>query len=192
MRVSGLKNPYAMRSYHVEGIVIKRSNSGEADRFITLFTKEKGKLTLKAKGVRRITSRRAGSLELFNVVRVAVVQGKGDVDVITELTVVDTFSEWRKFLGRVTLAYQLAEILDKLTAEWEPHPEVYAIMENSLSQLGSLGNEWKNTFDSWLVEIIRRLGYWPEDKPFTGDVQKYIETLSERPIHSRKFLDKLR
>ncbi len=50
------------RSYLIEGIVIKRRNSGESDRLVTVYSPTHGKITLKAKGVRKST-RRSGQLE---------------------------------------------------------------------------------------------------------------------------------
>jgi len=54
-----------MKSYKTEGIIIKRKNFGEADRILTIFTKNKGKISIVAKGVRKINSRRAPHIELL-------------------------------------------------------------------------------------------------------------------------------
>ena len=53
-------------SYKTEAIVLKRTNFGEADRLVTVFSQPRGKLVLLAKGIRRLTSRKKGHLELFN------------------------------------------------------------------------------------------------------------------------------
>jgi len=52
-------------SYKTEAIVLKRVSFGEADRLVTVFSRNRGKLTLLAKGIRRLTSRKKGHLELF-------------------------------------------------------------------------------------------------------------------------------
>ena len=54
------------RTYKTEGIILKRINFGEADRILTSYTKHFGKISLLAKGVRKITSRKGGNIELFN------------------------------------------------------------------------------------------------------------------------------
>ena len=43
-----------MRSYRIEGIIIKRRDFGETDRILTVFTKTQGKISVIAKGVRKI------------------------------------------------------------------------------------------------------------------------------------------
>ncbi len=181
-----------MRSFTVEGVVIKRSNLGEADRIITLFTKSHGKIAVVARGVRKLTSRRAGSLELFNLVKAQVVAGRGELDTLAEVQVLETFKSWRKHLGRVNLAYQLCEAVDKLTADHQPHPQVFEILSLSLSQISHLNSDWKLKIEDWLLEILIDLGFWPADKEFAGDVTEFIEEISSRPYNSPKLLQKLK
>lgn len=181
-----------MRSYTVEGIVLKRSDLGETDRLVTFFTRSHGKVTVIAKGVRRITSRRLGSLELFNQLTAHIHHSRGDLDVLGEVELQRSFPAWRRHLGRVTLAYQLAEAIDKLTPEGQPHPEIFDILEESLSKIGSLGIDWKLEMRNWLVEIVRELGYWPKDQDFTGDIYDFLERTSSRTLHSPKLLNKLK
>lgn len=181
-----------MASYKVEGIILKRSNFGEAGKLITLFSRDHGKITLKAIGIRKTTSKRAGSLELFNHVKAVVIKGKGDLDTLTEVETLNVFASWKKFLGRITLAYQLAETVDKLTPDRQPHPEIFDILLQSLSQIGSLTDNWKQATDDWLVQIMQELGYLEKEVSFTGDIQRLIEETSLRPLHSPKLLSRLK
>ena len=57
--------PGRERSFRVEAVVLRHSDWGEADRLLTLFTREMGKLRVVAKGVRKLRSRKAGHLEPF-------------------------------------------------------------------------------------------------------------------------------
>jgi DNA repair protein RecO (recombination protein O) len=180
-----------MRSYTLEGIIIKRVNVGEADKIITVFTREMGKVSLKAGGIRKLQSKRAGSLELFNHVRIAAVRGRGNLDVLTEVDIQNTFSAWKKQLGRVNVAYQLVEVVDKLTPENQPHPQVFEILYNAFSDIDSLGSDWKLHLEDWLLDILKDLGYWPEDEKFTGDIYKFIEEIISRPLHAPGILKKL-
>lgn len=181
-----------MRSHLEEGIIIKRSNFGETDRIITFFSHRLGKLSLLAKGVRRSTSHRSGALELFNYVRASVIDTRGELGLVTEVQVVDSFTSWRKHLGRVNLAYQLCEIIDKITPDHQPHPELFDILVKDLSQISDLSDHWEPRFKAWLVEIVKVLGYWPEGQAMPGDVYKFIEDVASRPLHSPKLLDRLK
>lgn len=181
-----------MNSYTDEGIVIKRSNIGEAGKLITIFSKNHGKTTAIAKGLRKPTSKRAGLLELFNLVKFHAVQGRGELETLTEVQLLESYSSWRKHLGRVTLAYQLVEVIDKLTPDHQPHPEIFEILSQSLSHISFLKDDWKLNLESWILDILIELGYWPINKQFTGNVYEFMENISSRPLHSPKLLSKLK
>ena len=181
-----------MRSYTDEGIVIKRHDFGEADKIVSLYTKTFGKITLMARGLRKITSKRAGSLDLFNLVRFHAVSGRGEIDTLTEVELMTDFSNWKKHLGRVNIAYQLCEMIDKLTPDRQPHPEIYNILSLSLSQITTLGADWELKIENCKLKILSELGYWHKDKKHDGNIDDLIESLSERPLHAHKILAKLR
>lgn len=180
-----------MHSYSFEGVIIKRSNLGEADKIVTFFTRDHGKISLVAKGLRRPTSKRAGSLELFSLIKGHAIKSRGSLDILTEVSLLDSFSSWRMHLGRITLGYQLCEVIDKLTAEHQTYPQTYEILISGLKDIGKLSDGWHEIFSSWLVEIIRDLGYWPHEQTFTGDINQFIEDLSERRLYSPTMLKKL-
>lgn len=174
------------RNWSFEGVVIKRTNLGEADRLLTVFTKDNGKVVLLARGVRKIASRRGGSIELFNLIR-----GQAHGGTLGEVSLLQSFPSWRKYLGRVTLAYQLCEVVDKLTGDDQPHPRVFQILRMALLHLGSLGDNWKAQMDSWLLEILVDLGFWSSGRKLEQDVFDYVESLVSRRMYSRDFLLKL-
>lgn len=179
-----------MKSFTVEGIIIKRSNRGETDKLITLYTPTHGKFSAIAKGIRKITSRRAGSLELFNHVRASVVVAK-DLEIITEVKLLESYSTWKQFLGRTIIAYQMVEVIDKLCPEKEPHPEVFSLLRDSFLKISLLKSDWESESKSWVVRLVQLLGYLPPDELFSGDISKFIEEIILRPIHSSKFIRRL-
>lgn len=179
------------KNWSFEGIVIKRTNLGEADRILSVFSKDHGKMALLARGVRKISSRRAGSIELFNLIRGQAIVGKNGLHVLGEVEIVHSFASWRKYLGRVTLAYQLCEVVDKLTGDDQPHPRVFQILRMALLHLGSLGDNWKVQMDSWLIEILVDLGFWSDGHKLEQDVFEYVESLVSRRMYSKDFLLKL-
>ena len=111
-------------SFKTEGIILKRMNYGEADRILTIYTLHHGKIRAMAKGVRKLQSRKAGSLELFNHATLFLIKGK-NLDLITEAQVINLFKSWRKNLIKVGIAYYLCELVDKLTPDNQPHEAVF-------------------------------------------------------------------
>lgn len=175
-----------------EGIVIKRKNYREADRFVTFFTREHGKITLLAKGIRMSTSRRQGTLELFNHIRGSFVTGKGPVPILTETLLITQFSSWKKYFGRLSIAFQLAETIDKLTAEGQSHPQAFVHLLDCFSQIHVLSSAWETQRDRWLASLISELGYGPPENVPVNQIFSYIETISERRLISPNLLDKLK
>src|SRR5438045_828289 len=105
-----------MAFYKTTGIVLRRMNLGEADRIITILTRDHGKVRAVAKGVRRIKSRMAGHLELFGAVELMFAEGR-NLDIITSARLMrsaELLSDTPKTLG---YAFLLTEMLDRLIDE---------------------------------------------------------------------------
>ena len=95
-----------MRSFRTEGIIIKRRDFGEADRILTVMTRDHGKIKIKATGVRKITSRRAAHIELLNHTILHLYKGK-IFAVLTEAKMLTDFASVKDNFDKVGLAYHL-------------------------------------------------------------------------------------
>lgn len=171
-----------MKSYRAQGIVIKRKNFGEADRILTLFTEKYGKIKILAKGVRRITSRRGPNIELFNQVEISVHQGR-TFDTLTEAEVLETFSEIKKNLDLVGLAFHICEIVDGLCPEKVPHPKIYEMM---LEVFNKLDHGLVQSFEQ---NLLQELGYLPKDIKEVNTTS-FIEKILERKLKTRRIVAK--
>lgn len=181
------------RIYKAEGIVLKRRTIGEADRIITLFTKEYGKIKVIAKGVRRITSRRSGHVEVFSHVTITLHRGK-NLDILTEAQALPRFGAIRENLQKVSYSYYLCELVDQLTAERQEHPEVFSMLCASLTILSESQEEpvWQHEVVSFALALLWTLGYLPRAQYLSEDaIAPFIESIIERKLHARWLLTKL-
>lgn len=172
-----------MKSFKVEGVVIKRKNLGEADRLLTLFTKQKGKIKVLAKGVRRITSRRGPNVELFNQIEASIYEGK-TFNILSEVLVLNTFSRLRKNLDLVGLAFHVCEVVDGLCPEHQSHPKVYELMLQVLKELN------EGLVHSFEKDLLMELGYLPREHKEI-DTTLFIENIMERKLKTRRVIAKL-
>ena len=101
--------------YQTKGIVLKRIDYGEADRIITFFTEDRGKVTVMAKGVRRPKSKLAGGIELFSVCNIGGIVGKRDIDTLTSTRLETYFENIVKDYDRLQVAYDMLKLIDKMT-----------------------------------------------------------------------------
>ena len=172
-----------MSSYKLQGVVLKRSNFGETDKILTIFTKELGKIKALAKGVRKIKSHRAPHLELFNQVEIYVHHGQ-TFDLLTEAKTINNFSNLKSDLKLSGYLFYISEILDKILPENQPHEEVYISLLNCLRNLSD--NEGK--VKEFIVQLLWNLGYLSKDQFPRQGVTAAVEEIIEKPIKSKKFL----
>mgnify|MGYP001160517940 CR=1 FL=1 len=171
------------RAYSSEGIVLARKNYGEADRIISVFSKDKGRIALIAKGVRRPKSRKRGHIEVFSKVNFQAVSGRG-LDIMTEAEMIDDFKNIRLSMRRVSLAYYFMEVIGKITHEGEGNIGVYELLTDSLEKLKTVKLLKKLRLD-FIRNLIILLGYWPENKTLTDPDEK-LEEIIERQIYSER------
>lgn len=123
-----------MRSFRTEGIIIKRRNFNDADRIITIMTRDYGKLQIEAAGVRKITSRRAAHVELLNHTIVHLYQGK-TFTLLTEAKMIDDFSLIKQDFNKIGFAYHVCELIDGLCPENQENRNVFTLLQRTLSEL---------------------------------------------------------
>src|SRR5919198_1265913 len=122
------------RLYRTPAIVLKRMDLREADRILTLYTRDYGKLRAVAKGVRRTTSRSAGHLELFTLADVLLAQGR-ELDVISQADTLLAFRGVREDVLLTSHAYYLAELTDLLTEDRSENRAVFEALAESFADL---------------------------------------------------------
>lgn len=145
-----------MHGFKTEGIVLKRRNLGEADRILTVFSRQLGKISVLAKGVRRITSRRSGNVELLNRVLMYLHQAKTFL-ILTEASSLDTFQKIKTDLTLSTYAYHIIEIVDKLSAENQENRILYEYLVEVLRRLERKPRQI--LIRAFEVKILSNLGF---------------------------------
>jgi DNA repair protein RecO (recombination protein O) len=182
----------SQRPYRAEGIILKRKNTGEADRIITVFTREYGKIRLIAKGIRKVKSRRAPYLEVFSRVILLIHTGKS-LDGISEASAVVAYPALRKDLEKVSLAYFLCELVDVLLPEKQEHRDVYLLLSDALAALnaGSAPAIYAQSRE-FALSLLWALGFLPRDRTLAGlKLQAFIESITEKDLHTPAFVRKI-
>lgn len=123
----------SVRDIKTRGLVLRRTNYGEADRILSIITPE-GKVSVMAKGVRKPKSKLAGAVEMFTVSELNVHFGRGEMGTLTGARMVQHFAELIKDLGRLELASEFLKKTER-TAENSDSAEYYELLEQGLSGL---------------------------------------------------------
>lgn len=174
-------------SFLESAIVLKRRNMGETDRFLTLFAEKEGKIVVRAKGVRKLSSKRKSHLELFNTVRVHIHE-KGHFLILGQTVLLSDRSFIKHDLKRLRIAFHLAELVERLTGEHQPARDVYQLLDRALSSIASHSwseeDRWTLAFESKLLKL---LGFGVPSEDLT-EIHEYIEELTDRRLRSREIL----
>ena len=122
------------RSLRVEAVVLRHSEFGEADRLLTLYTREQGKLRCIAKGVRKIRSRKAGHIQPFSRAKLMLARGR-DLWIITQAELIDAYPSLQENLVILGYASYVIELLDRFTYEEGANPPLYRLLTRTLERL---------------------------------------------------------
>ena len=151
-----------MYTFSSEGIILKRVDFGEADRLITIFTKNKGKIVSLAKGIRRIESRRAGNVELLNKAKLFFAQSKS-LPILTEAESLKTYKNIKKDLKKVGYAYYLTELVDEFFHDSQENYKTFDLLSEALDNLDQINNaRAENIVRAFELKILSLAGYRPQ------------------------------
>ena len=148
------------RLYRVSAVVLRQRDLGEADRIVVLYTRDRGKLSAVAKGVKRPRSKMAGGLQLFTHAEILLALGR-TLEVITQVRPVEAFYQLRTDMARFAHASCAVELLDVLTEEHAPDPELFELLVAVLHALDAAGDP-ATLLRGFELKLLTRLGYGPE------------------------------
>ena len=147
-------------TYKTEAVVLKQTSLGEADRILTLYTPDLGKVRAVARGVRRPKSKLSGHLELLNQVSVSLSYGR-NLDSINEAQSIRSFRGFRDDLQRISKAIYMAELVDGFSIENSGNHQLYLLFVDSLSWLERTDNT-DLLLRHFELQLLAASGYRPE------------------------------
>ena len=151
-----------MALYRDQAIVVRTQKLGEADRIITLFSREHGRVRAVAKGVRRTKSKFGARLEPASFVDIQLYTGK-TFDVVTQVESIENFgdsisSDYQKW----TIASSILEAAERFSAnEGEPALQQFLLLLGALKALAHESHDPSLILDAYLLRSLSVAGYAP-------------------------------
>ncbi len=147
------------RAYKTDAVVLRGRTYGEADRILTLFTTERGKIDAIAKGVRRTRSALAGRLEFANEVQLCMHSGR-TLDVVVSADIRE--AHWQNVVQpeRFAAANVIAEQIATFCEPDLPLPDVYALLTGALRAVGKSGDPL-GLLPRFSLRLLEALGLAP-------------------------------
>lgn len=148
------------RETKTPAIVLKRARLKEADRVITLFTRQLGKVAALARGVRKSSSKLAGHLELLNYADITLTRSKGFPTIIGSQTL-NPHLCLRSSLERTSYALYYAELVNHFTPEEQPNTPVFDLLVETLENACTAENmELLSRY--FEINLLGALGFQPQ------------------------------
>lgn len=163
-----------MKQIVTRGIVLARTDYGEADRILTILTPDHGKIRVMAKGVRKVKSKLAGGIELFSVSHITFIPGRKDISTLVSTRLETHYGAIIHDIDRTMLGYELLKRVHKVTED-EPGSEYFELLQTGLSALNDDNTPLQLT-EAWFdARLLTLAGQQPnlqtdhQQKPLLAD-----------------------
>lgn len=163
-----------------EGVVLSRKNFQEADRLVTFYTKDFGKITCIAKGVKKPTSRKSGHLELATHCTIFVAKGK-NLDILTEVETKRAYGLESLETQKTLEIYQLLELIDHLTPVGQKNKEVFLLLVSFLNCVKGQNN-YNLLISAFKIKLLSMLGFFSAANIKNSSSQQLIKSFESKSL----------
>ncbi|MCA8999957.1 MAG: DNA repair protein RecO [Planctomycetaceae bacterium] len=151
-----------MSTDKTDAVVIRLVDFSESSKVVTLFTREFGKVSGLAKGAKRLKSAFELSIDLLSECRVVLLRKSGStLDLVTESKLIHRFQPLTGSLSHLYAGYYVAELLNALTEEDDPHIELYKFAVHTLKELESTESIFIPV-TRFELALLREMGQLPD------------------------------
>ncbi|MBI3990347.1 MAG: DNA repair protein RecO [candidate division NC10 bacterium] len=151
-----------MPLHTTEAVVIGSKDLGEADRIVSFYTRDRGKVRAVAEGARRIRSRFVGSLELFAFGKLVYFERPNkSLHKVNEFGLLEPFRALREALELFVQSAYVVELVDLAVEEGEANEELFSLLLQALRLLAQ-GVDPALLQRAFEIRLLKLLGYLPE------------------------------
>ncbi len=169
------------------GIVLFRQDFREADRIISLYTLEHGRINLRLPGVNRAKGKLKALSEPFAHASYRIYTRSGSImGTVTGGKIENIFPHIRQDLKRQTLAMHFCELMMKLTPQRQPSAEKYRLLLQALTEL-ELGEPTPAFAPAFTLRLMAAAGFGLSDRPVLQIPQKFWQRMHEEAFSSLQF-----
>jgi DNA repair protein RecO (recombination protein O) len=148
------------RAYKTEAIIIKRIKLGEADRIITFYTPDYGKIRAVAKGARRTKSKLGGHVELLTYSSLLIARGR-NLDIVTQAQTIETFLPLKTDLGSMSCGLYASELVDSFTEDLDQNVSLFRLFLDTLFRL-TIAKNREIVLRYFELHLVEQVGFRPQ------------------------------
>lgn len=162
-----------------EAIVFRKRSLLEKDTFITFFSENEGKITAIAKGIKKITSRRAPHIQTGNLVNVILYE-KNDRLYLQGSELISAFSAIKSDAVKIDFQYLMLFILDRILPERQKEEDVYVLTKTFIIELAKSQSFNKERMCHYLQKLLILLGYHKKNSTYLELLRHTEEIIHEK------------
>ncbi|NMB69662.1 DNA repair protein RecO [candidate division WWE3 bacterium] len=148
-----------MQKFVTEAIVLKNLNYGDSHKFYSLLTKDHGKISALAMGVRKISSRRAGNLDSLNHIVVSITESSKGFKTVNEVKTLNSYKRSKESLDAIYYGLKFAESVEYSLDQDHDQPEIFYLLLTALDSLDQPGIPAKIIELWFLLGLSDALGF---------------------------------
>ncbi|MBC8014182.1 MAG: DNA repair protein RecO [Sporomusaceae bacterium] len=148
-----------MAQYQTEAILLAVRDWGDADKMVTLFSREYGKIIAFANGARRPKSPLAGGMQLFTHLEVTLAPGK-NCDSVKQCEIKHAFRQLQEDFNCMAYGAFIAEITSELCPERQPEPHIFDLLLEVFQILTTRNPRMVAL--AWAWQLLAMTGYYPD------------------------------
>lgn len=165
------------------GLVIAKREVEEADRYITVFMEDFGKISALIKGIRKSKKRDKTAVDLIALTNFTFYK-KGDAIIISDFNGVEDYNGIKSDYNKINIAFYFLYLINQILVENGKNRKLYNLLLKSLESLNKISDERKNLLliAYFLYEILKDEGIAPEIE----DIAVFLEDKSQYKITSNE------
>lgn len=148
------------REYSTEAVIIRKTKLAEADRILTLYTPEYGKIEAVAKSIRKPKSKMAGHLELLTHSQLNLARGR-NLDTVIGAQTIDSFIDLKNDLMLTSSGLYSAELINQFSVARSANPPLFQLFLETLRRLADAESP-ELTLRYFELHLLDMSGYRPQ------------------------------
>ena len=156
------------RIYTTEAVILKKADSGEADRVYSMFSEDFGRVSIRAVGSRHLKSKLRYNLSGLSLLRVSFIPTRFEYFKIVYAREIFIFDNIRKDSRKMKSAFMTLDLVARLVRGTEKDPELWAVMKDLFFLLDRefMSDESVKYFEIFaFLKILASLGYAGVETP---------------------------
>lgn len=149
-----------MSILETDAVILSDMPQGETSKIIRVFSKDYGRISLIAKGARKLKSRFGGTLDPLNHVHIVYYyKDNRDLHPVTQCDIINSYAAVKSNLEKLTIGLSIAEIIVNLVVEEESNNPLFNLLNRSLDALENAERNFINIYWYFLTRFLQLSGF---------------------------------